>query len=379
MIILGIESSCDETSAALIHDTELSPEHYGSRDCGGRILAHKVHSQIEDHIIHGGVVPEIAARAHLVKIRPIIHACLEEANLHMDDIDGIAATTGPGLIGGVMVGMMAAKGLALALNKPFIGINHLEGHALTPRLSHDVQFPYLLLLVSGGHTQIILARALGDYKVLGTTLDDAAGECFDKSAKMMGLPYPGGPELEALAAEYASSERFDHGAALKRFDLPRPMRGRQEINFSFSGLKTAVRQHVETIAAQGTHDALPRADMAMLAYAFQEAMVEIFSERINRALSTILDDKALCPEKPSALVIAGGVGANKRIRGALKSLTQTHDLSFIAPPLHLCTDNGAMIAWAGLERMRHGEMSAFDMRARPRWPLEELDTPQKAI
>lgn len=355
MLILGIETSCDDTGAAVVRSHDI-PEK--------RILSNIIHSQM-DHKIHGGVVPEIAARAHLDKIESVIDSAIKTADITYQDLDGIAATTGPGLIGGVMVGMMAAKAIALAHNKPFISVNHLEGHALTARLSDDVPFPYLLLLVSGGHTQILIAHGVGDYEVLGTTLDDAAGECFDKSAKMMGLPFPGGPNLEKLAAECTAPEK-----ARKAYPLPTPMIGRKNCDFSFSGLKTAVRNHVETVAAaQNQDNILPRAEMAMLASAFQEAVQKMLINRLEYALSQY------CPQnlKLNALVVAGGVAANKSIRTALEDLTAKHHLRFIAPPLPLCTDNGAMIAWAGLERLLLGDKAPLSTGASPRWSLSELE------
>jgi N6-L-threonylcarbamoyladenine synthase len=355
MLVLGIESSCDDTGAAVISDSE-TPEK--------RILSNIVYSQM-DHKVHGGVVPEIAARAHLNKIETVIAAAMKQAGISFEQLDGVAATTGPGLIGGVMVGMMAAKAIALSHNKPFLGINHLEGHALTARLSDNIAFPYLLLLVSGGHTQILIARGVGDYEVLGTTLDDAAGECFDKSAKMMGLPFPGGPNLEKLANECPSPEK-----AAGRFALPTPMIGKKNCDFSFSGLKTAVRNHVEAIAAQQEENApLPREDMAMLACAFQQAAQKMLINRLEFALNN------LCPQelKLNGLVVAGGVAANKSIRAALENLTEAYDLRFIAPPLQLCTDNGAMIGWAGLERLKRGQSTPLSQAARPRWPLSELE------
>lgn len=364
MIVLGIETSCDETSAAIVQEHS---------DPSQRILSNIVYSQIDDHKIHGGVVPEIAARAHLDKIEPIIKMAMDEAGVSYGDLDGVCATCGPGLIGGVMVGMMASKAIALAHKKPFISVNHLEGHALTPRLSDDVEFPYLLCLVSGGHTQLLIAYGVGDYQCLGTTLDDAAGECFDKSAKMMGLPYPGGPNLEKLATECE-----DQQAAIEKYPLPRPMKGRKSCDFSFSGLKTAVRTHIERIAesADGDTHILARHDMADLAYAFENAMQEIMDERIRRATDIFLDDprvqanihKGIIP----TLVVAGGVAANKAIRSTLENLTQKQQMRFIAPPLKLCTDNGAMIGWAGLERLRLGQSNGFDAPAKPRWPLQEL-------
>jgi len=362
MRILGIESSCDDTAAAIIQNHAQADQ---------RILSHIVYSQM-DHIIHGGVVPEIAARAHLDKIHLVIDQAMKASSLSYCDLDGVAATCGPGLIGGVMVGMMAGKAISYAHNIPFIGINHLEGHALTPRLSDDVAFPYLLLLVSGGHTQILIAHGVGQYECLGTTLDDAAGECFDKSAKMMGLPFPGGPNLENLAQECNDA---DQQMALENFPLPTPMRGRKNCDFSFSGLKTAVRTYIEKIAAQSdaSDNTLPRNEMAQLAYSFQMAVKSILINRLEYAFTHIKQQNI----PVNALVVAGGVAANKTIRHALQELTKAHKIRFIAPPLSLCTDNGAMIGWAGLERLMAGEENGLDMAARPRWPLSTLEPPQR--
>lgn len=349
MNILGIETSCDETAAAVVNDK-------------GEILSSLVLSQLKEHRAFGGVVPEIAARAHLEHLDTLIRAAMDDAGLTFDQLDGVAATCGPGLIGGVMVGMMAAKAIASARNMPFIAVNHLEGHALTPRLTDNIEFPYLLLLVSGGHTQILIAEGVGQYKRLGTTLDDAAGECFDKSAKIMGLPYPGGPELQKIAAECA-----DPTAAINRFPLPRPMTGRAELDFSFSGLKTAVLNHVQKLPA----GELNRTDIADLAQAFQTAMAEIVSERCDRALGQT---------NIKTLVISGGVAANTAIRAALEDLCARHNIRAYAPPMELCGDNAAMIAWAGLERMQAGltpkSGDPLDFKARPRWPLDQ-DAPKR--
>lgn len=354
MRILGIESSCDDTAAAIVQD---------AADPTQRILSNVVHSQM-DHIVHGGVVPEIAARAHLEKMQIVIDKALKDANTSYDKIDAVAATCGPGLIGGVMVGMMAGKAISYAINKPFLGINHLEGHALNPRLTDNVEFPYLLLLVSGGHTQLLIVRGLGQYVCLGTTLDDAAGECFDKSAKMMGLPFPGGHNLEKLAKECSTPEQ-----AYKDYPLPTPMKGRKNCDFSFSGLKTAVRTYIEQLAkGLPTETHLPREEMSKLAASFEHTMTEILKNRVEQALKHV--HKENIPIQ--TLVVSGGVAANLSIRTALKELTEAHKIGFIAPPLKLCTDNGAMIAWAGLERFKSGEASALDFRARPRWPLSEL-------
>ena len=349
MNILGIETSCDETAAAVVNDK-------------GEILANLVLSQLEEHRAFGGVVPEIAARAHLEHLDTLIKAAMEDANLSFDQLDGVAATCGPGLIGGVMVGMMAGKAIAAARRIPFIAVNHLEGHALTPRLTDNIEFPYLLLLVSGGHTQILVAEAVGRYKRWGTTLDDAAGECFDKAAKIMGLPYPGGPEVQKIAQECT-----EPATALERFPLPRPMAGRKELDFSFSGLKTAVLNHVQKLP-EGD---LTRKDIAALGHAFQTAMAEIVIERCEKAIERYLTEYK--PATPT-LVVSGGVAANTAIRAALEGLCAQQDIRFYAPPLELCGDNAAMIAWAGVERLRAGlapkNGDELDFAARPRWPLD---------
>lgn len=346
MIILGIETSCDETAAAIVTDKK-------------EILSNVVLSQLEEHAVFGGVVPEIAARAHLDHINAIVNAALSDAKITYDDLDGVAATCGPGLIGGVLIGMMTAKSIAAAKNIPFLAINHLEGHALTPRLTHDVKFPYMLLLVSGGHTQILIAHDVGHYTCWGSTLDDAAGECFDKCAKMMGIPFPGGPNLEKFAQKCE-----DPAKARKRFPLPSPMKGRKSCDFSFSGLKTAVRIHI---------DALPEGpllpeDVADLAYAFQYTVADILADRCAHAMKEFLSSYTAA-HKP-ALIVCGGVSANQTIRARLQELCKAHDMDMFAPPLSLCGDNGAMIAWAGIERLQRGENSPLDFKAMPRWPLD---------
>lgn len=345
MHILGIETSCDETAVAVVKDDRT-------------ILSNLVLSQLKEHEAFGGVVPEIAARAHLEHIHTLIKAAMSDAGITFDALDGVAATSGPGLIGGVMVGMMAGKAIAASKNIPFVAVNHLEGHALTPRLTDDIQFPYLLLLVSGGHTQLLVAEAAGSYKRWGTTLDDACGECFDKSAKLMGLPYPGGPNLEKIAATCPNPE-----AAIERFPLPRPMMHRKELDFSFSGLKTAVRTHVDALP-EGT---LKESDVADIAYAFQTAVAEILAERTGKAL-----DRFISHYKPDQvrLVVSGGVAANKAIRASLNNLVAERGAELFAPPHVLCGDNAAMIAWAGIERLKKGHQDGLDFKARPRWPLD---------
>lgn len=344
MIVLGIETSCDETAAAVVNDRR-------------EICSNLVLSQIGEHAAFGGVVPEIAARAHLDHLDKLIKGAMDEAGIKFSELDGVAATCGPGLIGGVMVGMMAGKAIAAAHAKPFIAVNHLEAHALTPRLSDDVAFPYLLLLVSGGHTQILVAEDVGVYKLWGTTQDDALGECFDKSAKLMGLPYPGGPNLEKIAATCTNPV-----AARERFPLPAPMKGREGCDFSFSGLKTAVRLHAEKLP-----EPVPKADIAALASSFQQTAAETVADRCARAVEKFL---SAYKTKTPTLVAAGGVAANKALRAALLDLYGKRRMSFVAPPGALCSDNGAMIAWAGIEKLRRGHSDPLDAKARPRWPLD---------
>lgn len=343
MIVLGIETSCDETAVALVRDDKT-------------ILANLVLSQLEEHRAFGGVVPEIAARAHMDHLDTLIEAAMQDAGLSFKDLNGVAATCGPGLIGGVMVGMMAGKAIAASQNLPFIAVNHLEAHALTPRLTNDLEFPYLLLLVSGGHTQILVAEDVGQYKRLGTTIDDALGECFDKAAKLMGLPHPGGPNVEKAATDCK-----DHKAALQKFPLPMPMKGREGCDFSFSGLKTAVRQHVERLP-EGNLD---YADVAALCYSFQETTAQIVADRLGNALQQFR-----VRYKGKALVVSGGVAANRRIRTALLDLSESNAMEFVAPPVELCSDNGAMIAWTGIERLKRNRTDSLDIAARPRWPLD---------
>ncbi len=330
-IILGIESSCDETAVALVTSDR-------------EILSHKLATQEEAHRPFGGVVPEIAARAHAEKIAPLVEAALADAGLSLAQVDAIAATAGPGLIGGVMVGLVTGKALAHGAGKPLVAVNHLEGHALSPRLTDpDLDFPYLLLLVSGGHCQLLAVEGVGRYRRLATTIDDAAGEAFDKTAKLLGLGFPGGPAVEAAARE------GDPGAV----PLPRPLIGSPEPHFSFAGLKSAVMR----AAQSGEHNAND------IAASFQQAVVDCLVDRTAKAL----DDLDFAP---SALVVAGGVAANAAVRDALTSLAATRGLAFVAPPLWLCTDNGAMIAWAGAERFAAGLTDPLDIAARPRWPLD---------
>ncbi|KQM92403.1 MULTISPECIES: tRNA (adenosine(37)-N6)-threonylcarbamoyltransferase complex transferase subunit TsaD [Sphingomonas] len=329
MIILGIESSCDETAAALV-------------TADRQVLAHRLLGQEAAHAPFGGVVPEIAARAHVEALEPLIVAALADAGLKLADVDAIAATAGPGLIGGVMVGLVTGKALAHAAGKPLIAVNHLEGHALSPRLSDpDLAFPYLLLLVSGGHCQLLLVEGVGAYRRLATTIDDAAGEAFDKTAKILGLGFPGGPAVERAAAL----------GNPKAVPLPRPLKGSAEPHFSFAGLKSAVARVV------GDY---PPEDIAA---SFQAAVVDCLIDRTTRALNGLR-------VTPTALVVAGGVAANGAVRGALQTLAAARGLRFVAPPLWLCTDNAAMIAWAGAERYAAGLTDPLDTAARPRWPLD---------
>ncbi len=343
MKVLGIESSCDETAASVVERTA---------EGRGLILSNIVLSQIEQHAAFGGVVPEIAARAHLDGLDSIIVTALEEAGTGLDDLDAIAVTAGPGLIGGVMVGLMTAKALSATTGKPLIAINHLEGHALTPRLTDRVDFPYLLLLASGGHTQLLLVRGVGQYKRLATTIDDALGEAFDKTAKLLSLPYPGGPSVEKMAAT----------GDPERFSFPRPLKGQDRLDFSFSGLKTAVRQQAQALAP------LEERDIADICASFQQAVVDVLQNRVSRALAS--DELEDC----KTLVVAGGVGANLAIRGILEQCADAAGRKFVAPPLELCTDNAAMIAWAGAEHFALGHHDALDFAARPRWPLDETAT-----
>jgi N6-L-threonylcarbamoyladenine synthase len=329
-IILGIESSCDETAAALVTQDRV-------------VLAHRLARQDAAHRPYGGVVPEIAARAHVEALAPLVEQALAEADIPLSAVDAIAATAGPGLIGGVMVGLVTAKALCHAAGKPLIAVNHLEGHALSPRLTApDLAFPYLLLLVSGGHCQLLLVKGVGQYRRLATTIDDAAGEAFDKTAKLLGLGFPGGPAVEAAAL----------AGDPKAVPLPRPLKGAKEPHFSFAGLKSAVLRARDS----GLYSAQ---DMAA---SFQQAVIDCLIDRTSRAIEA-------APEA-TALVVAGGVAANQSIRAALEGLAARNGLPFVAPPLWLCTDNAAMIGWAGAERYALGMTDPLDIAARPRWPLD---------
>jgi len=342
LTVLGIETSCDETAAAIVRrDT----------DGKGTILANVVRTQLDLHASYGGVVPEIAARAHIEVLDAAITKALADARLNWTAIDAVAATAGPGLIGGLIVGVTTGKAIALARGVPFIAVNHLEAHALTPGLTHGLGFPYLLLLVSGGHTQLLIVKDVGFYVRLGTTLDDALGEAFDKAAKLLGLGYPGGPAVEKEAARGTPS-----------VPLPRPMHGRREPHFSLAGLKTALR-----------HEAMARAPLseqtvADLCASFQEAAADVVSDRTARAIDLYV--QAMGADAQRTLVVAGGVAANQRLRAALAKTAEDNSFALILPPLDLCTDNAAMVAWAGAERLARGLVDDLAAPARARWPLD---------
>lgn len=360
MIVLGIETSCDETAVGIVTDGIMTDGTGTDAGSAGRpaILADRVLAQLDDHRPYGGVVPEIAARSHLDHLDRLVAATLAAAGLTVADLDGVAATCGPGLIGGVMVGAMTGKALALAARKPFLAVNHLEAHALTVRLTDRVPFPFLLLLVSGGHCQLLVVEGVGQYRRLGTTIDDAVGEAFDKTAKLLGLGYPGGPAVEAAAAAWTP----DSGAAPP--DLPRPLVGRPGCDFSFSGLKTAVRREAE--ARADATGALTPADRAAIAVAFQAAVADVLVDRCRRALDQVATVAPACRH----LVVAGGVAANLVLRQALAELCDRLHMTLVAPPVRLCTDNGTMVAWAGVERLRAGLVDSLDIAPRPRWPLD---------
>lgn len=351
VLCLGIESSCDETSAAVV-------------DSDKNILGHIIYSQIPEHQKYGGVVPELAARAHILAVDEVIKLALERANKTIDDIDVIAATAGPGLIGGVLIGWMTATGIANATNKPLVAVNHLEGHALVPRLKSssatdsatniDVEFPYLLMLASGGHCQILLVHNVGKYEMIGQTLDDSAGEAFDKIAKMLGLGYPGGPIV-------------DNRAKLgnpKRFNFPRPLCDKAGCDFSFSGIKTAARMLLD----KTPQDEIDETFINDFCASFQQAIVDCITNRLTNALK----DERVKNAKPKTMVVAGGVAKNSAIRSAMETLATKKNMLFAAPPMSLCTDNGAMIAWAGIENYKQGNIVHEPVAPRPRWPLTEL-------
>jgi len=345
MLVLGIETTCDETAAAVI-------ERAG--DGSGRILSNVVRSQVEEHARFGGVVPEIAARAHVDLLDGIIDRAMIEAGVGFAELDGVAAAAGPGLIGGVIVGLTTAKAIAMVHDTPLVAVNHLEAHALTPRLTDGIAFPYCLFLASGGHTQIVAVTGVGQYVRLGTTVDDAIGEAFDKVAKMLGLPYPGGPEVERAAA---------NGDAT-RFAFPRPMQGRSDANFSLSGLKTAVRTEASRLT-----EITPQ-DISDLCAGFQAAVLDSTADRLKVGLKLFREQFGA----PRALVAAGGVAANQAIRGALDDVARQAGTQLIMPPPALCTDNGAMIAWAGAERLALGITDTMDAQPRARWLLDATAT-----
>jgi N6-L-threonylcarbamoyladenine synthase len=342
LIVLGIETSCDETAAALVR-----------RDADGRgeILSNVVRTQIDLHAAYGGVVPEIAARAHIDLLDAAIRQAIADANLDFGAVDGVAAAAGPGLIGGLIVGVTTAKSMALGLTKPFMAVNHLEAHALSAGLTDGLGFPFLLLLVSGGHTQLLIVKDVGAFERLGTTLDDALGEAFDKAAKMLGLGYPGGPEVEAHAK---------HGSA--NIKLPRPMKGRPEPHFSLAGLKTALRH------AAKAREPLSDQDVADLCASFQEAVADVVSDRTARAMEIYTE--RLGPGAQRALVVAGGVAANQRLKPALEQVARENGFRLVVPPPELCTDNAAIIAWAGAERLARRLTDDLSAPARARWPLD---------
>jgi N6-L-threonylcarbamoyladenine synthase len=346
MIVLGIETTCDETAAAVVERTPAG---------SGRILSNIVRSQIDEHAAFGGVVPEIAARAHVEALDHIIAKAMRDALRSFGDLDGIAAAAGPGLIGGVIVGLTTAKAIALVSRKPLIAVNHLEAHALTARLTDGTPFPYCLFLASGGHTQIVAVLGVGNYVRLGTTVDDAIGEAFDKIAKLLGLPYPGGPQVEKQAL----------GGDPARLPLPRPMLGRKHADFSLSGLKTALRLEAERIAP------LSDVDVRDLCASFQQSVVEVVADRLRVGLKMFRDAYG----KPTALVAAGGVAANEAIRRVLHHVAFETGTVLIVPPAALCTDNGAMIAWAGVERLALGLTDTLDAPPHARWSLHDVTAP----
>lgn len=345
LTVLGIETSCDETAAAVVR---------GRPGEVPAILSNIVLSQIDEHRGYGGVVPEIAARAHVDHLDRIVSEAMADAGVAFEDLDGVAGTAGPGLIGGVIVGLMTAKSIAFCHKKPFLAVNHLAGHALSPRLTEELPFPYLLLLVSGGHCQLLAVAGPESYTRYGTTIDDAVGEAFDKTAKLLGLGYPGGPAVQRIA------EQGDPTA----IDLPRPLTGRPGCDFSFSGLKTAIARAADAVQAPSAQEA------AGIAASFQAAVCDVIEDRTANAMDRFTDAH---PSSDRALVVAGGVAANTAIRERLNKLCARNGFRFVAPPIHLCTDNAAMIAWAGIERLALGHSDSFDVSPRARWPLSGVD------
>lgn len=345
MLVLGIETSCDETAASVVERVGEGPQ--------GKILSNIVHSQIDEHAAYGGVVPEIASRAHLSKLDYLIEKALKDANKELTQMDAIAVTAGPGLIGGLMTGLMTAKALSASTGIPYYAINHLEGHALTGRLTNAVEFPYLLLLVSGGHSQFVKVNDVGDYTRLATTIDDALGEAFDKTAKLLSLGHPGGPLVEKAAKD----------GNPKRFKFPRPLPSKTDMNFSFSGLKTAVRKAAQENAP------LSNKDVEDICASFQQAIVDVLQNRTLKMIN--LFELAHPNLKTKNLVVAGGVASNKQINATLSQTCDKLGWNLIAPPPNLCTDNAAMIAWAGLEHIGKSKSSSFDLAPRSRWPLDE--------
>ena len=343
--VLGIESSCDETAVSVVRLKNKQD---------GEILSNIVFSQIDEHLPYGGVVPEIASRSHVESLGPLIDRALNEASLKLSNIDGIAATAGPGLVGGLIVGLTTAKGISLGANIPLVGVNHLEGHALTPLLTNKISFPYILLLISGGHTQLILVKDLGEYIQLGTTLDDAVGEAFDKAAKFLDLGYPGGPALEKISKEGSKN----------RFNFPRPLLKSQDCNFSFSGLKTSLIREVKEI------EPLTQNDLADLASSYQQAIIDCLKAKSDRAISMAKDEyKDL---DINYFVASGGVASNKAIGESLNELAVENNMEFVAPPIKFCTDNAAMIAWAGGLRLLSGQKDNLEISVKSRWPLSEM-------
>jgi N6-L-threonylcarbamoyladenine synthase len=347
LTVLGLETSCDETAAAVVR---------GRPGAVPAILSNVVRAQLAEHRAFGGVVPEIAARAHVEALDGVVARAMADAKLSFDALDGVAATAGPGLIGGLIVGVTMGKAIALARNRPFLAINHLEAHALSPRLMEALSFPYLLLLISGGHCQLLAVEGVARYRRYGTTVDDAVGEAFDKTAKLLGLGYPGGPAVEQAAKSGDAS----------RFAFPRPMQGREDCHFSFSGLKTAVARMAEKRAPLSVQD---KRDLAA---SFQAAIADVLADRTTRAMARFAHEHT---HAARSLVVAGGVAANAFLRARLTRVSQEWGYRLIVPPPALCTDNGAMVAWAGLERLSLGLVDGLDARPRPRWPLDPAAPP----